>query len=273
MIGYMAQTSMPEARMPSASAVLPLTTICGWVARTTGDAVLEREVFVRPGTAGVEQSDIGSDDGLVLLAEHQRHLLCCKLHVEAVDVAQHAEREHVLAAPRVGHDGAALAFHWDLVHVVAGGDKLVVDFYIGVDDGLVAVVAPHALEQNSGAGLQFAGADAAKQDLFVEGDGQVGFIAAVGDAAGAEADAVAGGAGHAAGGRADFGGDDLHGPDAVAGARGDGAEALAATLRAFAGVADHLDDVFGKRGHRPVAGGWPLQQGDVVHGVISEWER
>ena len=41
-------------------------------------------------------------------------------------LAQHAEREHVLAAPRVAHELAALALHRDLAHVEAGGDELVV---------------------------------------------------------------------------------------------------------------------------------------------------
>ena len=103
--------------------------------------------------------------------------------------------------------------------------------------------------------LQFARPHPAEQDLLVEGDREVGLVAAIGDAARAEADAVAGGAGDAAGRRADFGGDDLHRPYAVARARGDRAQALAAALRAFAGIADHLDDVLRERGHRLVAGG------------------
>ena len=53
MIGYIAQISMPEASTPSASAVLPLTTICGSVLRTRRDAVLEVEVRLGPGVAGV----------------------------------------------------------------------------------------------------------------------------------------------------------------------------------------------------------------------------
>jgi hypothetical protein len=39
---------------------------------------------------------------------------------------------------------------------------------------------------------------------------------------------------------------DLHGPDAVAAARGNRGKGLAAALCAFAGVADDLDDVFGQ---------------------------
>jgi hypothetical protein len=44
--------------------------------------------------------------------------------------------------------------------------------------------------------------------------------------------------------RTDLRGNDLDRPDAVAHARGDAAERLAAALGAFARVADDLDDVF-----------------------------
>ena len=53
------------------------------------------------------------------------------------------------------------------------------------------MLAPHALQQDGAAGLEFAGAHAAEQHLLVEGDHQVGLVAAVGDAARADADAVA----------------------------------------------------------------------------------
>ena len=62
-------------------------------------------------------------------------------------------------------------------------------------------------------------------------------------ALGADADADAARAGHAARGRLDLGRDDLGRPDAVAHARGDRTQRLAAALRAFARIADDLDDV------------------------------
>jgi hypothetical protein len=116
------------------------------------------------------------------------------------------------------------------------------------------VLAPDALQQDRGAGFQLAGAHAAEQHLLVEGHHEVGLVAAVGDAAGAHADADAAGAGHAARRRLDLGGDDLHRPDAVAAARGDGGQRLAAALRALAGIADHLDDVLGQVACRLGAG-------------------
>ena len=89
------------------------------------------------------------------------------------------------------------------------------------DDRRVAVLAPHALEQDRRAGLEFARVHAAEQHLLVERDDEVGLVAAVGDALGADADADAAGAGHAARRRLDLGRDDLDRPDAVAAARGD----------------------------------------------------
>ena len=183
MIGYIAQISMPEASTPSASAVLPLTTICGSVERVAGMRYLKSRLRLGPGVAGVEQLHVGLDDGRGLLAEGERDLLARELQVEAVDAAQHAEREHVLAAARVGDERAALALHRDLVDVVAGRDELVVGLDVGGGDLPVRVVAPHALEQDGAAGLELAGAHAPEQHLLVERDHEVGLVAAVGDRA------------------------------------------------------------------------------------------
>ena len=109
------------------------------------------------------------------------------------------------------------------------------------------VLAPHVLEQDGAAGLEFLRAHPAQQHLLVEGHHQVGLVAAVGDVAGADADAVAAGAGHAARRRTDLGRNDLGGPDAVAHLRGDRAQRLAALLRALARIADDLDDVLLQR--------------------------
>src|SRR5690606_38629410 len=111
----------------------------------------------------------------------------------------------------------------------------------------VGARGPHALEQDDAAGLELARVDAAEQHLLVERDDEVGLVTAVGDALRADADAVAARTGHAARGRLDLRRDDLDGPDAVAHARGDRAERLAALLRALARVAHDLDDVFLER--------------------------
>ena len=58
-----------------------------------------------------------------------------------------------------------------------------------------------------------------------------------------DADAVAAGAGARTAGRLDFGGNDLHRPDAVAVAGAEVGEHLAAGLGALSGIADDLDDV------------------------------
>ena len=125
------------------------------------------------------------------LPKVERDLLARELQVEAVDVAEHAQREHVLAAARVGDELAALALHRNLVDLVARRDELLVGLGIGGGDLRVAVLAPHAFQQDGAARLELAGAHAAEQHLLVEGDHQVGFVAAVGDAARAEPDAVA----------------------------------------------------------------------------------
>jgi len=132
---------------------------------------------------GIEERDVGLDHLGGLLAEGERDLIARELHVEPVDVAQHAQREHVLAAPCVGHQLPALALHRHFVHLVALGHESVVGVGVGVGDLRVGVVAPHALQQDQTAGRELAGADAADEHLLVEGDDQVGLIAAVGYAA------------------------------------------------------------------------------------------
>src|SRR5262249_44959177 len=107
----------------------------------------------------------------------------------------------------------------------------------------VAVLAPHVLEQDGRAGLELSCTDAAEQNLLVERDGEVRLVAAVGDLLRSHADADARGACDAARRRLDLRGDDLGGPDAGAHLRRGRAERLAAALRAFARVADYLDDV------------------------------
>ncbi len=238
--------SIPEASTPSASAVLPLTTICGSVDRVGRNRVLEVEVRFAPGEARFEQPHVGLDDLLVLLAEGERDLLARELQVEAVDAAQHPEHEHVLAVARIGDQRAALALERDLVDAEAACVQRCRPSRRRTRRSSGRVLAPHALEQDRGARLELAGAHAAEQHLLVERDDEVGLVAAVGHPLGADADADARGAGDAARRRLDLGRDDLDGPDAVAAARRDRAERLAAALRALARVADDLDDVLGR---------------------------
>ena len=149
---------------------------------------------------------------------------------------------------------------------IAGGDELSTRLDVGRDDRRIAVLAPHALEQDRRAGLQLAGAHAAEQHLLVERDHEIGLVAAVGDALRADADADAARAGDAARRRLDLGRDDLDRPDAVAHSRGDRAERLAAALRALAGVADDLDDVLRRIA---VSRGSCLGDGSVERSAVS----
>ena len=148
---------MPDASTPSARAVLPLTTICGSVELGRRNAVLEVEVAFGPDKARLQQALVDLDDLLVLFAEGARDLLGAELRVEAVQVAQDSENEHVLALARVGHQLVALVLERNFVDAEAGvlehGDG--VD--IGSDDLRVAVFAPHALQQDLRARFQFAG--------------------------------------------------------------------------------------------------------------------
>ena len=176
--------SMPEASTPSASAVLPLMTICGSVDRSAGIAVLEVEVRLGPGEAGLEQRTLVVDDLRVLLAEDAarsararaagRGCRCCTACPStnmflprrgSVTSARHSRLERNL-------DDAVAGL------LAASSTRL----DVRRDDRRVAVLAPHALEQDRRAGLQLAGAHAAEQHLLVEGDHEVGLVAAVGDA-------------------------------------------------------------------------------------------
>ena len=164
-----------------------------------------------------------------------------------VEVAEHAQHEHVLALARVGDELAALALHRHLVQAVAVGQQPFTRLVVLQHDLRVGILGPDALQQDDAVGLQLARVDAAEQHLLVEGDRDVRLVAAVGDALRADADAVAARARHAARRRLDLGRDDLHRPHAVAHAGRDRAERLPAFLRAFARVAHDLDDVLVER--------------------------
>ena len=263
---------MPEASTPERQRRVAVDDDLRLGVLHRGNPVLEVEVLLGPEVTGIEQPLVDLDDLPVLLAERQRDLLAAALHVEAVDVAEHPEHEHVLALARVGDQLAALALQRHLVDAEARFLEHRHRLPVRLDDLRVAVLAPHALEQDLRAGLQLAGPHAAQQHLLVERDDEVGLVAAVGHLLRADADADARGAGDAARRRLDFGGNDLGGPDPVARPRGDGAERLAAALRALARVADDLDDVLGQRlpgaqlvGQRRRAGGARRQGGSFAH--------
>src|SRR6185503_9416881 len=118
-------------------------------------------VLLRPRKARVEQSLIDLDHLPVLLAEGERDLLPAELRVEAVQVAQHPEHEHVLALARIGDERATLAFERNLVDPKARFLEHRHRLDIRFDDLRIAVLAPHALEQDLRSGLQLAGAYAA----------------------------------------------------------------------------------------------------------------
>jgi hypothetical protein len=207
------------------------------------DGELDVEVVLSPGEPGVEQALVGLDDLAVLLLQREGHLLAPQLDIEAVDAAQHAQHEHVLALAGVGHELQALALQRDLDDAVPVLPQAAEGLGIHGADAGVAVLAPHALQQDDAAALQLTAADAPEQDLFVEGNHQVSLVAAVVDGFRSEPDAVAAGTGDAACRRLDLGRNDLDRPDAVAHPGGDRAQRLAAALCALAGVADDLHDV------------------------------
>ena len=208
------------------------------------NTILEIEIGFGPLEAFFHQHHVLLDYALVLLAEGQRDLLARRLQVQAVDTADHAQREHVLAAPRIRHVLAAFHFHGNFVDPITGLDQAIVRLDVRSGDRRIGISTPHAFQQDDAVGLELFVAHPPQQYLLVEGDHQVGFVAAVGHRARSDADAVAARAGHAARRRANFGGNDFRGPDAVAHLRGNRAQRLAATLRTFAGIADDFDDMF-----------------------------
>ena len=107
---------------------------------------------------------------------------------------------------------------------------------------LLRVFGPLALEQHDGARPVGRVGDPPIEHLFVEGDHQVGGLAAVGDLVAAEAHPDARGPGARARRRFDLCRNDLDRPDTVADLGADGAEGLTGFLGAFSGVGDDLDD-------------------------------
>jgi hypothetical protein len=151
-----------------------------------------------------------------------------------MDAAEEAEDEHVFAAGRVGNVLHALPLHRDLIQPEALRLELVIDVRVGDGDLGVGVRAPLVLQQDDATGFELLGAVSAEQDLLVEGDHQIGFVAAIGDPLGGHADAVSARPGDAARRRLYLRGDDLDRPNAIAHARRDRPEGLAAALRALA---------------------------------------
>ena len=168
MIGYIAQMSMPEASTPSAMRRVAVDHDLRHRHLVGRNRVLEVEVRLGPREARFQQAHVGGDDLGVLLAEDALDLLARELQVEAVDAAEHAEHEHVLALARVRHERAAFALERNFVDLEA----IRVQRRDGVDvrlrDLRILVFAPHALEQDGGALLELAGAHAAEQHLLVE---------------------------------------------------------------------------------------------------------
>ena len=188
------------------------------------NAVAKIKIRCRPFLPGLEQHDVGIDHAAVLLAKGQFDLVNRQFHFQAVDVAQHAQGKHVLAALGVGHHGAANLFHRDLVDPVAGSHQFVMCLDVRGHDLRILVRAPHALEQDDAVRFEFLGAHPPEQHLLVEGHHQVGLITAVGDVLRTDANAVAAGPGHTACRWANFCRNDLRGPDAVAHLRCDRAQ-------------------------------------------------
>ena len=201
-----------------------------------------------------QQPYVVADDGVGLLREDESDLVPSRLQIQAVDVAQHAQNEHVLAALGIGDMLQALAFHGDFVDLVPVRHEFVTGPGVRSGDLRVLVGSPFVLQENDAAGLEFVIQDATQQHLLVEGDDQVGLVTPIGNAMGCQANAVAAGAGDAPRRWLNFCGDDLGGPNPVSHPRRDGPERLATPLRPLAGIADDLDDMLLQRHHRFGAG-------------------
>ena len=242
---------MPEASTPRAQRGIAVDDDLRLGHGHDGDAVLEVECVSAQAWPASSRPWLTLTTLASFLPKVMRDLVARDLEVQAVDAAEDPEHEHVLAAPRVGHELAARFLERKFVDAKAALVQHLHRLDVRRDDLRVAMLAPHVLEQDRAAGLQLARANAAEQHLLVERDDEVGLVAAVGDLARPHADADAGGARDAARRRLDLGRDDLGGPDAVAHPGRDRAERLAAALRALAGIADHLDDVLGERDALP----------------------
>ena len=124
MIGYIAQMSMPEASTPSASAVLPLTTICGLGAALGRDAVLEVEVRLGPGRIPLRAAARCCRSRCwSFLPKVSAICSRASCEVEAVDAGTACPSTNMfLPRARVAHERAALALERQLVHPIAAGD-------------------------------------------------------------------------------------------------------------------------------------------------------
>ena len=235
---------MPDAMTPSARAVLPLTTTCGSTGGVAGILNLILEVLLRPGEAGIDQLLVRCNDEIAFLPENKAHLFVCGIRAEAVDAAKQAKHKHVLAAAGVPDNLQALGLHRYLADLKTLRDQFVENSRVGGCNTGVIAMAPHVLQQDCAARFQLVRTEPAEEHLFVKCDGQVGFVAAIGEAAAGYPDAIAAGALDAARRWLNFRGYDLGRPDTVTKAGGDRAKGLPAFLGPFARVAQDLDDVF-----------------------------
>ena len=83
------------------------------------DAVLEIEMGFAPGGASIVKRDVARNDLVVLLAEDSGDLLPRQGGVQAVDIAQQSQHEHVLALARVADEFFAARFQRHLVELEA----------------------------------------------------------------------------------------------------------------------------------------------------------
>ena len=185
---------------------------------------------------------------------------------------EHAQHEHVLAAARVGHQRAAFALERNLDHAIAcflratsrsrRMTRRSADPCARATSLSSRIVAP---------GLSSPARTRPSSTCSLNATTRSVWSPPLVTALGADADPDAAGAGDAARRRLDLGRDDLDRPDAVAAARGDRGQRLAAALRAFARVADHLDDVLGEDLHA-LGAGWTGFDGAFDDcGVAHAW--
>ena len=201
------------------------------------------EIFANPVIPSLQQIEVVIDDLLTFFGKRKADLFARQVDVEMIKAAHHAERKHVFAALRIADIFQAFLFHRNFINIKALCNQLIIRFRVGFRDSSICIGAPFVFQQNDCAFFDVFRFDAADQHLLVERHHQIGIVTSVGDAEGADTDAVTAGAGLAARRWFDLSGDDFNSPDAFAHFSGDGAEGLRGFLRTLAGVAEDLNDV------------------------------
>ena len=114
----------------------------------------EIEVVLGVGVPGPDELMVLLDDLGLLPGEGHPDLLQGLVHVATVDVAEHAENEHVLAHPGLGYDLGYLPFQGQLVNRETLGPELLEGGAVLGLDFLRGIFSPLALQENHRPGLK-----------------------------------------------------------------------------------------------------------------------